>query len=73
MARYKPYSYGQGQFIPVFFAEQILPGTFEFALNSPTTPNGRGLRKHPRRRTQYLFYLAGTVKPLGVARAKPEV
>ena len=33
MARYKPYSYGQGQFIPVFFAEQILPGTFEFALN----------------------------------------
>jgi transposase len=33
MAKYKPYSYGQGQFIPVFFAEQILPGTFEFALN----------------------------------------
>jgi len=33
MARYKPYSYGQGQFIPVFFSEQILPGTFEFALN----------------------------------------
>jgi transposase len=33
MARYKPYSYGQGQFIPVFFTKQILPGTFEFALN----------------------------------------
>ena len=33
MAKYKPYSYGQGQFIPVFFSEQILPGTFEFALN----------------------------------------
>ena len=33
MARYKPYSYGQGKFIPVFFSEQILPGTFEFALN----------------------------------------
>ena len=33
MAKYKPYSYGQGQFIPVFFKEQILPGTFEFALN----------------------------------------
>jgi transposase len=33
MAKYKPYSYGQGQFIPVFFSKQILPGTFEFALN----------------------------------------
>lgn len=33
MAKYKPYSYGQGQFIPVFFSEQIHPGTFEFALN----------------------------------------
>lgn len=33
MAKYKPYSYDQGQFIPVFFSKQILPGTFEFALN----------------------------------------
>lgn len=33
MAKYKPYSYAQGQFIPVFFSKQILPGTFEFALN----------------------------------------
>ena len=33
MAKYKPYSYGQGQFIPVFFSKQILSGTFEFALN----------------------------------------
>jgi hypothetical protein len=32
MAKYKPYSYDQGQFIPVFFSKQILPGTFEFAL-----------------------------------------
>lgn len=33
MARYKPYSYAQGQLIPVIFSKQILPGTFEFALN----------------------------------------
>jgi transposase len=33
MARYKPYSYAQGKFIPVHFASQILPGTFEFTLN----------------------------------------
>lgn len=33
MARYKPYSYAQGKFIPVHFESQILPGTFEFALN----------------------------------------
>jgi hypothetical protein len=33
MAKYKPYSYGQGQFIPIFFSKQILPGTFEVALN----------------------------------------
>ena len=33
MARYKPYSYAQGVLIPVSFAKQILPGTFEFALN----------------------------------------
>ena len=33
MARYKPYSYAQGVMIPVSFAKQILPGTFEFALN----------------------------------------
>lgn len=33
MAKYKPYSYAQGQFIPVFFDKQIQPGTFEFTLN----------------------------------------
>ncbi|MGV1098140.1 hypothetical protein ACUUL3_01855 [Thiovibrio sp. JS02] len=33
MPRYKPYSYAQGKFIPVHFASQILPGTFEFTLN----------------------------------------
>ena len=33
MARYKPYSYAQGVMIPVSFAKQILPGTFEYALN----------------------------------------
>jgi transposase len=33
MARYKPYSYAQGKFIPVYFEKQILPGTFEYSLN----------------------------------------
>jgi transposase len=33
MARYKPYSYAQSQFIPIHFAKQILPGTFEYTLN----------------------------------------
>ena len=33
MARYKPYSYAQGKFIPVHFEKQILPGTFEHSLN----------------------------------------
>lgn len=33
MARYKEYSYEQGMFLPVSFHEQIVPGTFEFALN----------------------------------------
>ena len=33
MARYKEYSYDQGKLIPVYFKEQILPGTFEYALN----------------------------------------
>lgn len=33
MARYKPYSYAQGKFIPVCFEKQILPGTFEYSLN----------------------------------------
>lgn len=34
MAKYKPVNYGQGQFIPVFFDKQIIPGTFEHALNT---------------------------------------
>ncbi len=33
MARYKPYSYAQGKFLPIHFAKQILPGTFEYSLN----------------------------------------
>ncbi|VAX30655.1 hypothetical protein MNBD_NITROSPIRAE01-1110 [hydrothermal vent metagenome] len=33
MARYQPYSRDQSKFIPVFFDEQLLPGTFEHALN----------------------------------------
>ena len=33
MAKYKPYSYTQGQFVPVFFNKQIQPGTFEYTLN----------------------------------------
>jgi transposase len=33
MARYKPYSYGQGKFIPIHFEKQILSGTFEYSLN----------------------------------------
>lgn len=33
MARYKDYSYDQQKLLPVRYSEQILPGTFEFALN----------------------------------------
>jgi transposase len=33
MARYKPYSYAQGKFIPVYFDKQIQPGTFEYTLH----------------------------------------
>jgi len=33
MARYKPYDYGQMKLLPVSFAQQILPGTFEHTLN----------------------------------------
>lgn len=33
MAKYKAYSYAQGQLIPVMFSKQILPGTFEFNLS----------------------------------------
>jgi hypothetical protein len=33
LARYKPYSYDQGQFIPIQFSRQILPDSFEYALN----------------------------------------
>ena len=33
MAKYKPYSYAQGQFIPVYFDKQIQPHTFEYTLN----------------------------------------
>lgn len=33
MARYKPYDLNQDQLIPVSFRDQILPGSFEHALN----------------------------------------
>jgi len=33
MARFKHYDYGQMKMLPVSFAEQILPGTFEYTLN----------------------------------------
>lgn len=33
MARYKDYSYDQGMLIPVSFHEQVVPGSFEYALN----------------------------------------
>ncbi|NOY83864.1 MAG: IS1182 family transposase [Nitrospirae bacterium] len=33
MARYQAYSQDQGKFISVFFEDQLLPGTFEHALN----------------------------------------
>ncbi len=33
MAKYKPYSQAQGQFIPVFFNKQLQVGTFEYTLN----------------------------------------
>ena len=32
MARYKPYDVNQDKFIPVSFRDQILPGSFEYAL-----------------------------------------
>ena len=33
MARYKPVEYAQGQFISIAFEHQVLPGSFEHALN----------------------------------------
>ena len=33
MARYKPYDVNQVTLIPVSFRDQILPGSFEYALN----------------------------------------
>jgi transposase len=33
MARYKNYSYEQGEMIPISFREQVLPGTFEYTLS----------------------------------------
>ena len=32
MARYKHYDYAQMKMLPVSFAAQILPGTFEYTL-----------------------------------------
>ena len=33
MARYKPYDLKQDKMIPVSYADQIVPGSFESALN----------------------------------------
>ncbi len=33
MARYKPYDLNQSKMIPLVYADQILPGSFEYALN----------------------------------------
>jgi len=33
MARYKPVEYAQGQFIPISFEKQVLPGSFEHAVS----------------------------------------
>ena len=33
MAKYKAVNYARGRSIPVHFAKQILPGTFEYTLN----------------------------------------
>ena len=33
MARYKPYDWNQDRFIPLSFADQILPGSFEHTLH----------------------------------------
>ena len=33
MAKYKHYNYNQVNLIPVSFKDQVLPGTFEYALN----------------------------------------
>ena len=33
MARYKDYNYKQTKLLPVDFAEQILPGSFEYTVN----------------------------------------
>ena len=33
VARYKPYEVKQDKFIPLSFADQVVPGSFEYALN----------------------------------------
>ncbi len=33
MAKYQEYDYSHGKFIPINFDNQILPGTFEYALH----------------------------------------
>ena len=34
MAKYKHYDYSQSMLIPVFFEEQLMPGTLEFAIHT---------------------------------------
>ena len=38
MARYKPYSLKQDKFTAVSYADQIVPGSFESALNETIEP-----------------------------------
>ena len=34
MAKYRRYDYSQSMLIPVFFEEQLMPGTLEFAIHT---------------------------------------
>ena len=34
MSKYKRYDYSQSMMIPVFFEEQLMPGTLEFAIHT---------------------------------------
>ena len=34
MEKYKPYDYSQSLLVPVFFQEQLMPGTLEFAIHT---------------------------------------
>jgi hypothetical protein len=42
MARYKPYNLKQDKWIPLSYADQIVPGSFEYALNEIVEQPGFG-------------------------------